>query len=108
MGEKCIKKNETYHWTLKAPGGVPVPRPPSAMWTFWCKTQKFNSPLKKNSTQAQLWQELVSSKASFRLKIRAHTLMQDTTSSFKQIKISTQALLRPNHEALQASYRLEF
>jgi hypothetical protein len=27
-GEKCIKKNETYRSTLKAPGGVSVPRPP--------------------------------------------------------------------------------
>jgi hypothetical protein len=81
--------------------------PPPAVWTFWCKIQKFNSPLKKNSTQAQLWQELVSSKVSFRLKIRAHTLMQDIASSFKPIMISTQALLKPDHEALQASYRLE-
>jgi hypothetical protein len=24
---KCIKKNETYRWTLKALGGVSVPRP---------------------------------------------------------------------------------
>jgi hypothetical protein len=34
--------------------------------------------------------------------------MQDTTSSYKRIKISIQALLRPDHEALQASYRLEY
>jgi hypothetical protein len=103
-----LQKKKTYRWTLQAPGRVSVPRSPSAVWTFWCKIQKFNSALKKISTQAQLWQELVSSIASFRLKIRTHTLMQDTASSFKHIKISTQALLRPNYEALQASYKLEF
>jgi hypothetical protein len=34
--------------------------------------------------------------------------MQDKASSYYRIKISTQALLKPDHVALQASYRLEY
>jgi hypothetical protein len=34
--------------------------------------------------------------------------MQDTASSYYRIKISIQALLKPDHVALQASYRLEY
>jgi hypothetical protein len=67
---------------LKGPWwGLGAETPPE-IWTFWCKTQKFNSPFKKISTQAELWQQLVGSKASFKLKIQAHTLMQDTASSY--------------------------
>jgi hypothetical protein len=47
-GEKCIKKNETYRWTLKAPGGVSVPRPPLAVWTFWSKNSKIQLSTQKN------------------------------------------------------------
>jgi hypothetical protein len=95
---------------LDLPGpwkGLGAETPPSNV-DLLVQNSKIQVSTEKNSTQAQLWQELVSSIASFRLKIRAHTLMQDTTSSFKQIKISTQALYRPDHEVLQASYRLEF
>jgi hypothetical protein len=45
--------------------------------------------------------------ASFRFKIQANNLMQDTTSSYSRFKISTQAQLRPDHVALQASFRLK-
>jgi hypothetical protein len=143
-GEKCIKKKETYCWTLQAFRGVSVLRPPPTMWTFWCKNKKLNSPSKNISTQAQLWQELVGSKASFRLIIRAQNLMQDSVAPYLRINNSTQAQLwpglagklqsqdsssqsdawhnililmnffskqaqhRPDHVALQASYKLEF
>jgi hypothetical protein len=108
QGWKMLQKKRDLLLDLAGPWkGLGAETPPNS-WTFWCKIHIFNFPLKKISTQAQLWQELISSKASFRLKIRAHTLMQDTTSSFKQIKIPTQALLRLDHEALQASYRLKF
>jgi hypothetical protein len=63
-------------------GGLGTETPPLTVWTFWCQNKKFNSPLKKNSTQAQLKLDHVALQASFRLKIRAHTLMQDTTSSY--------------------------
>jgi hypothetical protein len=77
-GVKNASKKKDLPLDLKGPWRGLGVEPPPVVWTFWCKNKNLSSPFKNISIQVQLRLDHVALQASFRLKIRAHTLMQDT------------------------------
>jgi hypothetical protein len=89
--------------------GLGIETPPSNVDLLVQKSTILLSTQKTfNTSPAQsLRPDHMALQASYKFEIRAHNMMQDTTSPYSRIKISTQFQLRPDHVALQVSFRLK-